>query len=220
VNKILCSAVLLTCAVAHAEILIEYRTDQWDDAGNIVFEGTGTRATDPPIARVQQTDFLFGLESSATTLIGLSDGQVRVEATDGSFTDISLSSVEHAFSSLTFNLRVDTEGAQAQVGEIFMTFDLVGGPDYMSGPLVLNRDGDNFYFIFSTNQLIERLTISTTLPVRDLRQLTVMGIDQLPQEGEGAEAPEPATGVLIAFAGLAAALASAGRRSIPHNVEQ
>jgi hypothetical protein len=211
-KKIFCAAVLLTCPLAHAEIAIEYMNAPFDEVGNIVFDGLGTRSDHPPIGRVHDTNFLFGFESVGSTLIGLSDGQVRVEATDRTFTDISFSSVEHAFSSVAFTLRANTDGQQAAVGQVFITFDLVGEPDYAPAALALNRDSDNFFFIHSPSQFIEGLTISTTLQIRDLRQLTVMGIDQLPQEGGSGEVPEPATGALVGLAAATFALASAGRK--------
>jgi hypothetical protein len=211
-KKFFCAAILLACPLLHAGIAIEYMNTPLDDVGNIVFDGPGTRSNHPPIGRVHDTDFLFGFESAGSTLIGLSDSRVRVEASDGTFADISLSSVDHAFSSLAFTLRPNAVGEQAAVGQVFITFHLEGEPDYAPAPLALNRDSDNFFFIHSSSQLIKGLTISTTLQIRDLRQLTVIGIDRLPQEGGSGEVPEPGTGVLIGLAGATVGLASAGRK--------
>lgn len=202
------TTLLLTCSIASAETTVDYGFQPSNDTGNIVFHGAGTRTSDTPLGRVNFTDFLFGFSSSSGELVAFPDGHPRVEALDHTFTHLSFLSIEHTFSSALFNLRVNANAlpvGHAASGLVFLTIDLFGQPDYKAPPLALNVAGDNVYFLHSTSHLIEGFTIESTLHIRDVRQMTIEGIDELPQSG-GSDTPEPATSILTVAAGAALVL--------------
>ncbi len=177
--------------IASADVVISYGNDPSADQGNIVFNGTGTSASDPVVGRLNGTNFLYQFDSS-DLLMADANGQARVEATDGSFVDLTFFPLAgNTFTSAIFNLNVyNPNGPEQPVdGTVQFTVGLVGEPDYHSLLFDVSRNGNNFFTIQSINgERMTSIAFQTTNQLADLRQLRISGT-----AGPGGEVPEPAT---------------------------
>jgi hypothetical protein len=194
--SLLCASALLACSVAPAAIIIT----QGNDPGNtnILFNDAPiTSSTDPVVGKVNESlvDFLVQFDSSETLEVQ-GGGQSRVQSTDGLFSDVSFMSAGNAFTSAVFKL----QSPGTPQPSVTFTVNRLGEPAFIQ-TVVLGNSG--FISIEAVGgQLIEGITIETTLPINDIRQVRLGGFAEIPPPG-GGEVPEPMTMGLLG-AGLGA----------------
>jgi hypothetical protein len=158
--------------------------------GENVLMNTGTTGT-----TVFGTTNQSGTSISFTgneTLILPSNGQARLEASDGAFTVLSFTATNPllAFSAVEFNLNAATTGTA--VINFIDQFNNVFG-----GTFTIASNGQNFFNAIGTNgEVIRRVTINSQASVADIRQVRV-GPATIPA------IPEPATwGMMIVGFGM------------------
>ncbi|HYP06493.1 MAG TPA: hypothetical protein VER03_09730 [Bryobacteraceae bacterium] len=212
--KILGTLVLFALSsVAFADVTVTYSNTGPLDDGNVLFNGTGTSTTDPPIGRVGTQ--LFQFDSVGDTLKASAAGQAKVEATDDTFQDLSFySTTGQVFTSAILNLTVNRQGQPGNIpdGQVIFTFEMLNEAPIIYAPLELDANGNNFYTITAAApEKILRVTLATTLALDDVKQVRIGGIQpEIP--GEDPTVPEPMTMTLFG-SGLGLLIAARARKS-------
>lgn len=132
-----------------------------------------------------------------------SNGQARIEATDGAYTFLNfmLTDPTKGFTSAEFNINA------AATGTISITGVDQFGNVFIGSPFTVSANGQNFFNLTSTDgQIIKSVTIQglqgSIASIADTRQIRLGGIGSL----VGAVVPEPSTwGMLILGFGMVGA---------------
>jgi hypothetical protein len=162
----------LTAGAASAEIIIVGGSVPGNPAENVLLNTGASGLT--ITGTTNQTGSLVtftGLES----LTEPSNGQARIEATDGDYTSLQvfLSDPTKSFTSAEFNINAIANGmvtiaATDQIGTVFtQTFDL-------------GANGENFFNLTTTGgESIKNVLITSTSQIADTRQIRLGGISGL-----------------------------------------
>jgi hypothetical protein len=122
-------------------------------------------------------------------LVAPPNGQARIEAVDGAFTDLTIQLTDAAlgFTSFEFNLNAATGGV------VTLTFiDDQGTPFTGLSPYTLGDSGSNFFSALAINgQLITKVIVDSTVPLTDIAQVRLGGVTPL------SAVPEPATWAML-----------------------
>jgi hypothetical protein len=180
-------ALLLACAVsASAAIVVSEGNDGALPDSNVVYNGTGTSTTAPVVGRLNNEAFLIGFASS-DALIADAQGQSRVEAVDGSFSDLSFFTMDaSAFSTAIFNLNVSNPPLDGQVSFTF----IIDGGVVDGGTFNLGNGVNRFNVQANAGEKILAVQFLSTTPIADLRQLRIGMVSDENPGGEPA-VPEP-----------------------------
>ena len=117
-----------------------------------------------------------------------SNGQARIEAVDGAFTNLGFNLTNSAltFGRAEFNINAATAGSVTISG-----FDNMNDP--FTGTFSLAGGGQNFFNLVGINgQSIRNVSIVSTAPVTDVRQIRLGGV-----AGVAGAVPEPATWAMM-----------------------
>jgi hypothetical protein len=143
---------------------------------NVIFNGTGVSDVDPVVGRLNATNFLIGFDSTDPLTVP-SSGQARVEAASGTFTDFSFFSLAGGtFTSAILNLQPLQSPGPPTSGTVTFTVERAGEADFMSGPLDISTNGNNFFAIEAINgQQILSVSFTSSLELSDVRQVRIGG---------------------------------------------
>lgn len=180
-------ALSLASGLAHADIMfLEGNNPQQSGEENILFNGAGT-ISGPALTvtgRTNQSDVLVAF-TSTENLVTPANGQARVDAADGAFTDLTVSLLNGGtFGDLIFNLNA----VQGDTGTAVITVHQVNGPDATYNLAIGN--GENFLTILATNgQRITSVDINSSTGVemvniddgRQFRISEVQGPNNVPE---------------------------------------
>ena len=148
----------------------------------------------PILGETNQTGLTVQFGSNEL-LVAPSNGQARVEAQDGSLTDLDVSIPGSSFASLIFNLDAAANGTVD-----FSVLDTDGNLTLFSNN-VLGKSGSNFFTFTTTNGTrIAKVSLVTDTPVvlTDAEQFRIGGAWGSTQESEvPATVPEPVSLVLL-----------------------
>jgi len=143
--------------------------------------------------------------NSNEAIQGIASGQARVEALDGglNFLEILLDP-SGTFSEIEFNLNAVANGTAT------LSFFGVGNNLLNAGntDFAISANGQNFFAAF--NETISRVTISTTSPLSDVRQIRIGGF------AAASAVPEPSTWalMLLGFGGMGVAMRRTRRQTM------
>jgi hypothetical protein len=115
--------------------------------------------------------------SSNETLTLPSNGQARVEAADGAFTNLTIAPTLSGlgFTAMEFNINAATSG-----NATVQFFDQFG--NVFGGVFALAGGGQNFFNAIATNgEAIVRAQISNSVAIQDVRQIRLGGVVTVPE---------------------------------------
>lgn len=198
------SAVLLAVSVgaANADIIIATGNNPQTDE-NILFNEAGLMQSGTTVQGISnQTDFVVNF-TSPTALSTPAQGQARIAAGTGTFTDLTVDLVDPTayFTSLILNIDATAEGG------VDFTVTETNGQQTM-GSFALGASGENFFTITAVNgQRIDTVRFNATgnATVEDVAQVRIGGLAT--EEPNVEPIPEPGTMALMGGGLLLAGLA-------------
>jgi len=201
-------AALAVSMTASATIIFQLGNNPQDDEENILFSNLNPNPATTVFGRTNQSD-LEVFFTSSETLVTPSQGQARVEAEDGAFTDLSFGLTGGTFGDFILNPLINGQG-NSVTGTVSVTVHQVSGPD-ATFALPVSSAGNNFLTIFAIDgQRISSIALSSTTDISfmDLRQPRISTPTLCPANstdplctGVG-QVPEPS---LLALLGIALA---------------
>jgi hypothetical protein len=189
----------LTSSV-HADIIFETRNDPQSDEENVLLN---TGATGHTIFGQTNTSHIsVQFTSAIDTLTAPSNGQARVEATDGLVNDVTVSVPGYNFQDFIGNPKGGSGTAKITV----IANEAGGGTKPFTFSLNLGN-GENFFTVIAENgESIASVTIDSSNGFSDLRQPRISGL--APDDiNPHLATPEPATFTIVF--GLAAVVCGA-----------
>lgn len=191
------AAGLVLCLIAsgaNATIVITAGPGNVLDDENVLFNEPGLITSGSLVQGTTNQSFTWvDFFDAGEDLVSPAQGQARVEAEDGLFTNMAIALTAPPggeFTSIIFNLNAIADGF------VTLTVDQLVGPD-VAQMFAVDGSGQNFYIATSQDgQSILAISIFSTIGIEDIRQIRI-GF------GESVRVPEPATLALFG-AGLAA----------------
>lgn len=157
-------------AYSHAAIIIMTGNSP-GDTENVLFDvnqPTGFRQ----VGTTNQTNSIVNFDGQELLDASGSQGQARLEAVDGGFTElcIDLDDPLLGYTRIILNLNATADGSVT-----FTASDMFGS-DVM-GTFALRGSGENFFTVYATNgSLIDSLCFTTTVDLQDVRQVRLGGV--------------------------------------------
>ena len=164
---------LAVAGTATANVTFELGNNPQPDEENILFNGPGT---DPgPATTVTGLTNTSGLPvffSSDENLVTPANGQARIEAEDGAFTNLSFGVQQGTFGDFILNPNILHDTGPPVTGTVDVTVHLVGEPDALF-TYDVSSAGNNFLTIIATGgERISSIDIATSTDISffDLQQ--------------------------------------------------
>ena len=174
-----------TATAASANVVIISGGIPGNPAENVLLNGGSSGTTIS--GTTNQTSSLVTFQGTES-LTAPSNGQARIEATDGAYNSLSffLTNPSLGFTAAEFNLNAATSGnatisALDQFGDVFTQTFAIGS------------NGENFFNLTSNSgEIIKQVNISTTASLSDTRQVRLGGVT-------AGVVPEPAAWAMMIF---------------------